>query len=87
MAESDQSPRPLPSHLSLQGPAHPGARLSRNGMAADGMYVWECSSEGPVISPSPGGSCGPPIDLRPLSPNFYLWPQVDIGPIPRAESS
>lgn len=47
MAKPDQSPWPPPSHPPSKGPAHPGARPSRDGMVADGMYVWECSSEGP----------------------------------------
>lgn len=91
MAKPDQSPRPPPSHPPSKGPAHPGVRPSRDGIVADGMYVWECSSEGPCCLGRQKQSrlclLEVPVDPRPLSPHCCLWPQVDIRPIPGAEPS
>lgn len=44
-----------------------------------------CLSRQELSSLSPGSPCEPATDLRPLSPHCCLWPQVDIGHIPRYE--
>lgn len=92
-AKPDQCPWPPPSHPSPQV-LLTRARLSRDGVAAGGMYVCECSLEGPVLPGQAGAvtsvsqsPCEPATDLRPLSPRCCLRPQVDIGHIPRAEPS
>lgn len=94
---------PGPSQTSVHGlrhPTHPHrscsprARLSREGVAAGGMYVenvpWKglCCLSRQELSPlSPRSLCEPSTHLRPLSRHCYFWPQVDIGHTPIAEPS